>query len=619
MKHRILYLFIVMLVMSQPVWAYDFSFTYQGKTLFYSITDISQPRVIVVNSGYDNYVSGDVIIPDSVEYNGTKYAVTSIGNWTFSSCYSLTSVTIPITVTSIGDNAFSGCNSLTSMTIPDSVTSIGIAAFSGCSNLTTMIIGNSVTSISSYTFYYCNSLTSVTIGSSVTSIGYRSFKGCSNLNSLNIPNSVTHIDQEAFYSCSSLTSLTIPNSVTNIGQEAFYGCSGLTSLTIPNSVTHIEYATFYECSGLISLTIPNSVTNIAGSAFLGCTSLTSLTIPNSVTYIDAEAFHFCFNLTSIVVEAGNTRYDSRDSCNAIIQTDLNLLIQGCNSTIIPSTVTKIGDFAFSYCSDLTSVTIPNSVTSIGNHAFECCIGLTSLTIPNSVNIIDNQAFHDCSSLTTVTIGNSVTSIGEGAFYGCSGLISVCCKSNNPPALLYPQYGNWFIGSYPIYVPCGSVSAYQNAENWSGYASRIQGMLDLDYTYVFLSNNDTMGTIHVGTVECDSNITITAIANNGYRFASWSDGDITNPRILKLTGDTMVIAYFESSQGIEDIDGAEIKIYTTEGRIIVQGADGMKTRVYDLTGREMVRSSQNGETPVLPSGVYLVKVGTLPARKVVVMR
>ena len=167
-------------------------------------------------------------------------------------------------------------------------------------------------------------------------------------------------------------------SVTKIGDTAFRNCTGLTSVTILNSVTEIGSSAFYGCSGLTSVTIGNSVTTIGNRAFSGCTGLTSVTIPNSVTSIGWSAFRNCTGLTSIVVENGNPKYDSRNSCNAIIETESNTLITGCQSTIIPNSVTKIGDFAFSGCSGLTDVTIPSSVTSIGNFAFGGCTGLTSI-------------------------------------------------------------------------------------------------------------------------------------------------------------------------------------------------------------------------------------------------
>jgi len=184
--------------------------------------------------------------------------------------------------------------------------------------------------------------------------------------------SVTSIGFQAFFYCSGLTSVTIPNSVTYIGISAFSGCSGLTSVTIGNSVTSIGDGAFRDCSGLTSVAIPNSVTSIGYEAFFGCTNLTSISIPNSLTSIDWRVFSGC-GLNSISVASGNTAYDSRNDCNAIIETASNTLIVGCQNSVIPNSVTSIGDWAFSYCSGLTSVTIPNSVTSIGGGAFANCI------------------------------------------------------------------------------------------------------------------------------------------------------------------------------------------------------------------------------------------------------
>lgn len=183
--------------------------------------------------------------------------------------------------------------------------------------------------------------------------------------------------------------------VTSITQNAFFRSPALTSVIIPESVTSIGDAAFYLCSGLTSLTIPESVTSIGEKAFSGCSGL-----------------------TSIVVQKNNTKYDSRNGSNAIIETSTNTLIAGCRNTVIPESVTSIGDWAFYGCSGLTSVTIPESVILIGGSAFCKCTGLTSVTIPEGVTSIGSSAFSGCSGLTSVTIPNSVISIGELAFCGC---------------------------------------------------------------------------------------------------------------------------------------------------------------------------------------------------------
>ena len=437
----------IMLCVALPTLAHDF----EVGGIYYNYLDNTAKTVEVTYKGsysysYDDEYTGSVTIPSSVTYNGTTYSVTSIGNDAFSSCTGLTSITIP----------------------------------------------NSVTSIGNYAFYDCTGLTSVTIGNSVTSIGDEAFWRCSGLTSITIPNSVTSIGDEAFWSCTGLTTVTIPNSVTSIGSSAFSGCTGLTSVTIGNSVTEIGNSAFSSCSGLTSITIPNSVTSIGNYAFSSCSGLTEVIIPNSVTSIGYCAFEDCTGLTSIVVEECNPKYDSRDNCNAIVETSTNTLILGCKNSTIPNSVTSIGDYAFRYCTGLTSITIPNSVTSIGDYAFRNCSGLTSITIPNSVTSIGNYAFNgcsgltdvtipnsvtligedafsDCSSLTSVSIGNSVTSIGDYAFNNCWGLRTIISLNTTPPVCANSNsFYNY--SSATLYVPKDSYAKYFIDDVWGQFTN-----------------------------------------------------------------------------------------------------------------------------------------------------
>ena len=285
--------------------------------------------------------------------------------------------------------------------------------------------------------------------------------------------SVTAIGDEAFGGCTSLTSVNIPNSVTEIRLQAFDGCTSLTSVNIPNSVTYIGHGAFCGCTSLTGATIPNSVTYIGNCSFAECVNLTSVNIPNSVTYIGQEAFLRCTGLTEITVNSGNSVYDSRNYCNAIIETASNTLIAGCQNTVIPNSVTAIGNFAFADWASLTSITIPNSVTYIGNCSFVRCSGLTGVNIPNSVTTIDEMAFYDCIGLTSVNIGNSVTSIGYNAFTYCTSLTSVTSLAVTPPQTADSFYSDPSIyDKATLYVPRESVGAYRTAYEWKKFKTIV---------------------------------------------------------------------------------------------------------------------------------------------------
>ena len=341
-------------------------FIYDNKVLF----DKDKSTII----SFRDKDTTSYVIPDSV---------TSIGDYAFEGCSSLSSLVIPDSVTSIGDEAFKFCESLSSLVIPNSVTSIGSGAFF-FSSLSSIVIPDSVTSIGDEVFFYCKSLKSLEISSSVTSIGNGTFGYCSSLTEIVIPNSVASIGDCAFDGCKSLTEVVIPDGVTSIGDYAFEGCDSLRSVVIPDSVTSIGDEAFNFCKSLKSLEISSSVTSIGDGAFNGCESLTNIVLPDSVSCIGGRAFRGCKSLRNIV---------------------------------IPDGVTNIGDYAFEGCSSLNSVVIPDGVTSIGNGAFWGCGSLKSLVIPDSVTRIWNYAFAYCKSLTDIVIPNSVTSIGDGAFDG----------------------------------------------------------------------------------------------------------------------------------------------------------------------------------------------------------
>lgn len=232
----------------------------------------------------------------------------------------------------------------------------------------------------------------------VTSIEKSAFRSCEWLTSVVIPATVTSIESSTFYGCANLVSVTLPESLTEIRSATFYNCINLASVTIPDKVTYIGSGAFNNCSGLTSIAIPGSVETIYSGAFAECSGLTSVTIPGSVTSIGVGAFSRITGLATISVDKDNKIYDSRDDCNAIIETATNKLISGCKNTIIPDNVTAIGDEAFRGSVGLTSIELPGSVITIGDYAFSFCEGLTSVTIPGSVRTIGVYAFRGCTAV-----------------------------------------------------------------------------------------------------------------------------------------------------------------------------------------------------------------------------
>ncbi|MCR4658955.1 MAG: leucine-rich repeat domain-containing protein [Bacteroidales bacterium] len=520
----------------------------------------------------NGFIDGDYIFSDSTKHYLQAYRGTEV------------SVTIPSTVDTIGPRIFYYNTSLTSVTMGDSVRSIGDEAFNRCFGLASVSFGSGLTTIGREAFAYCRGLTAIDIPNSVTSIGSEAFAYCSGLTAIAIPNSVISIDSAAFAYCNGLTAITIPNSVTSIGSEAFRYCNGLTAISIPNSVTTIGREAFAYCRGLTAISIPNSVTTIGRGAFAYCGGLTALSIPNSVTSIGKYAFIDCTGLTSIVVDDSNVVYDSRNNCNALIETATGNLIKGCSNTVIPDGVRTIEEYALKGCSGLRTVVIPNSVDSIGDYAFSGCSGLYFLTIGRNVSAIGRYAFN-CVNIVEIHSLNSVPpTLYESVFYGVSNEIQV-------------------------FVPCGSSDLYLSA--WNRFRNFEE---EMNFRIVAIPADERMGSTQVDALPTCLNphAAIRATAREGYRFVRWSDGNTEADRSVPIVSDTTFIAYFESLEGIDIIDSGNINAYSIDGHIIVEGFEGATIQVFDIVGRPV-------DNRDLTPGVYIVKVGTLPAHKVAVTR
>ena len=288
-----------------------------------------------------------------------------------------------------------------------------------------IVLNEGVTEIGEGAFAENFGLNEVNMPSTIKKIGEGAFYA-SVLRSVNIPDSVTEICDGAFCNCMYLQSVSIPASVTKIGKDAFAGCGEIVSIVVdksnpiydsrdncnaiietatntllfgcnntvvPNTISEIGENAFYDCSGLKSVDLPDTLRRIGDSAFNGCSSLAKLMILSSVTRIGEGAFYACGGLMSIVVDTNNVVYDSRNNCNAIIETRTGRLVAGCANTVIPDSVTCIGEGAFADCYGLTSMLIPDTIESIGAYAFKACSGMTSVNIPPTLTLLYPHQLH----------------------------------------------------------------------------------------------------------------------------------------------------------------------------------------------------------------------------------
>lgn len=442
--------------------------------------------------------------------------IEEIHDYAFALCANMESISIPSSVRDIGEYSLSFCVSLTSISvdeanetfdsrdgcnaiirtkgdrllaackgtrIPSSVDRIDGSAYKGCL-IDSVIIPDGVRQICEYAFSYCPRLTRVHISSTVEMIDEGMFYECPNITSITVDE--RNKDYDSRGGCNAIISgeclvrgcstTIIPAGVEVIGRAAFYQCTGLRSIVIPEGVTDIQSSAFSDCSSLKHVSLPSTLTYLepwGGRQFHGCTSLDSIYIPANVDTLNSNAFSCCTSLCSIVVDPKNKKFDSRDGCNAIIETSEDRLMVGCNSTVIPEGVWLISNEAFAG-SGITSINIPASVTSIDSMVFFRCDRLMSITVapdnktyksdgsnsiverktgrlvlgcattrflpevtsigayafagtpevlvlPEGIRDIGICAFFWCRDLRSVVIPRSVKHVGRGAFYGCSRL------------------------------------------------------------------------------------------------------------------------------------------------------------------------------------------------------
>lgn len=470
----------------------DLTFTTFNELYSYSYgTSVTFPLVVTDNSGieytfadsYEVYKNGrelsypvttSVLIPNYVD--GDDYQVTSIVQQCFVDNTIIEEVVIPDNYNNVGYQAFRRCNNLKSVTIPNSITALPNEVFGQCTSLST-VNKNKLLEMGAYLFSSCESLEHFEIDEGVVELKTGVFGNCG-IKSIHIPSSVTTINNSAFNKCFNLDEITIAEE--NPAFEVVNNCLidptnsilivGANKSIIPSdgSVVTIGVNSFSGRSRLQTIEIPDSITTIQGSAFENCIGVTSLKIGSGLTSIgSAFVFAGLTNLETIEVSSSNSKYKSVNNC--LIDTSTYTIIRGCNTSTIPSNVVKIGGYAFSN-SKIIEAIIPSSVTEIEHQGFKGCSNLINISIPESVTVIGNGAFDGCTALKTLTIPSGVTSIGYSIFKDCRLLTEITILATIPPTLLSTDAIS--SATTTIYIPAGTLSAYQTATNWSSFADKF---------------------------------------------------------------------------------------------------------------------------------------------------
>ncbi len=434
-------------------------------------------------------------------------AITTIGNYCFAGCTGITGqLALPSTITSYGAHAFDGCTGFNTITVQGDGPIFGAAAFANCTGLTSIYYSAlyGTNNETSSPFYGSGSSRgcSLNIGSSVMVIPQYMFSGCTRITgALTTPTTITRYNAHAFDGCTGFNTITVQGETPSFGEYAFANCTGLTSITYnaKNGTNASTTTSPFYGSGSRSgctVTIGNGVQTIPQRLFLQCRRLKgSLTIPSGITSIGQSAFWFAgftqlnYNAVNCSNPVTNSPFQSigindngGSQCMFTIgdgvQTIPQYMFQGCSSLksnqgklVIPSSVTSIGQHAFSSCTDLVSgeLSIPANVTTIGQYAFSGCSNLQKLTYTSAtLNTIAAYTFLNCTGLKIVMLHANFESIGERAFFGCSNLEQVYSPNTTPPTLgtyaFQPLSSSGKAGGRIAYVPICSVPDYQSGWN-----------------------------------------------------------------------------------------------------------------------------------------------------------
>ena len=593
-------LFMVVMTAMACISAKAYDFSVDG--FYYEITDRAGLFVSVVNG--DLKYSGDLIIPNTVDYDGNTYTVTEMGSSTFIDCLGLTSIVINDQIKTIPYYAFAGCSNLEKVTLGKKVERFGMRAFMNCTSLSSINLNDNIVAFEGGgTFAGCTSLTNVVIGSNVRKMEGSEFSGCTDLKTLEIHEGATVIGSESFEGCTALKQVDIPNSVQELGSSAFNGCTSLESVVIGDNVKTIPYYAFGGCTNLEKVTLGKRVEKFGMRAFINCTSLSSINLnDNIVAFEGGGTFADCTSLTKAVIGCNVRKMEGSEFSGC---TNLKTLE-------IHEGATVIGDNSFNECTALQTVDIPNSVLKIGGSAFNGCSNLTSVKIGDGVQEISYYVFGGCTRLEKVVIGAGMNSIGMRTFIDCNQLSSVTVMNPNVPSLVSDGFSSFGAN---LYVPSQSINAYNSADYWKSFSNvmaiedqvyltirqategSVKMLANIGERYSYDILPEAGWTIHSVTFN-NEDVTGQLVGNNFLTPAMTSNGVLSIVFVEESTREVRVTADNSGNIIINEAPyGETISIYSTNGTLLKQiPANGGRTSVNMNT-----------------RGIYIIKVGDMTAK------
>lgn len=490
------------------------AFAYSAKIdgIYYNLSG-KNATVTYRDQNYNSY-SGEVVIPATIEYNGTEYAVTSIGEHAFDACSSLKEVVIPSSVNSIGSYAFNACSALKSMVIPNGVEGISERTFGHCSSLTSISIPKSVTNIGWYAFEFCSSLATVSLPQGMTSISRGAFYYCSSLMSVTIPNGIISINSEVFKGCSALTSVALSGNLVSIGSEAFSGNSSLTSITLPRTISSIGEDAFASSSSLSVTVLGETPASLGKNAFH---ENTIFFVPDVKTYqaawkgykfiVPLNGVYASVNIKALADKSALQQKLGLDSLKKITSLKVSGTINSYDIMMMRNQMPNLLDIdladasivandyeytkgyhskkdtltAYSFTGTGTHIRkaiLPNTVTCIEQNVFNTPY-LQEVVLPKNLLVIGDRTFYGCSALRSIRLPESLTSIGESAFQGV-GLTKVTIPAN-VETIGWAAFGGgrvgsnssyygWSIETYSTYATYG-LEPYNSNKPYSGGSLR----------------------------------------------------------------------------------------------------------------------------------------------------